>query len=141
LGGKDPAEYDLICSAHGLPVSIIKAGDPYEKQIEANLSALKIYLQEHGVRFRSVKLAYQSRVGKSAWLEPYLADVLRKPTNLKALLCPIAFTIDNSETLYELEIEYRHIAQKIGYEDFIVAPCFNDDDRFVDFIMEYIQSV
>jgi len=141
LGGKDPAEYDLICSAHGLPVSIIKAGDPYEKQIEANLSALKIYLQEHGVRFRSVKLAYQSKVGKSAWLEPNLADLLRKPTNLKALLCPIAFTIDNSETLYELEIEHRHIAQKIGYEDFIVAPCFNDDDRFVDFIMEYIQSV
>ncbi|HFS82783.1 MAG TPA: ferrochelatase [Epsilonproteobacteria bacterium] len=138
IEGKEPRAYDLILSAHGLPVSIIRAGDPYEKQIEANVSALKIYLKERGIIFRDVKLAYQSKVGSAAWLEPNLADLLRKPENLKVLIYPIAFTIDNSETLFELDIEHREIAEKIGYEDFIVAQCPNDDDRFVDFITEYV---
>ncbi len=136
IGEKDPGEYDLILSAHGLPMSIIKAGDPYEKQVEANVSAIKIYLKERGVTFRQIKLAYQSKVGSSAWLEPNLVDVLRNPDNMKVLIYPIAFTIDNSETLFELDIEHREIAEKIGYEDYIVAKCFNDSDSFVDLIIK-----
>ena len=123
IKGKESQEYDLILSAHGLPLSIIKSGDPYEKQIEANASALKIYLHERGVRFKKIKLAYQSKVGSSTWLTPNLADVLRNPTHMKVLIYPIAFTIDNSETLFELDIEHREIAEKIGYEDYIVASC------------------
>ena len=134
MKGRDTAEYDLILSAHGLPMSIIRAGDPYEKQIEANVSALKIYLKERGVEFRRITLAYQSKVGSSAWLEPNLADILRKPEHLKVLVYPLAFTIDNSETVYELDIEHREIAEKIGYESYIVAECLNDDDAFVEFI-------
>lgn len=140
IEGKDSKAYDLILSAHGLPVSIIKAGDPYEKQIEANASAIKIYLKERGVEFGSIKLAYQSKVGPAAWLEPNLADVLRKPSNLKVLIYPIAFTIDNSETEFELDIEHREIAQRMQYDDFIVAKCLNDDDQFVDFIIRHLNA-
>jgi len=140
IGNKDPREYDLILSAHGLPLSIIKAGDPYEKQVEANVSAIKIYLKERGIIFRQVRLAYQSKVGSSAWLEPNLVDVLRNPANMKVLIYPIAFTIDNSETLFELDIEHREIAKKIGYEDYIVAKCFNDSDSFVDLIAKRIDA-
>ena len=138
IEGKESQEYDLILSAHGLPLSIIKAGDPYEKQIEANVSALKVYLQERGVKFKTIKLAYQSKVGSAAWLTPNLADVLRNPTHMKVLIYSIAFTIDNSETLFELDIEHREIAEKIGYEDYIVAQCLNDDDLFVEFIAKSI---
>lgn len=141
IEGKESQEYDLILSAHGLPLSIIKAGDPYEKQIEANVSALKVYLRERGVKFKTIKLAYQSKVGSSAWLTPNLADLLRNPTHMKVLLYPIAFTIDNSETLFELDIEHREIAEKIGYEDYIVAECLNDSDQFVDFIVKRIHAL
>ncbi|MEA3492589.1 MAG: ferrochelatase [Campylobacterota bacterium] len=141
IEGRDPREYDLILSAHGLPVSIIKAGDPYEKQIEANVSALKIYLRERGVEFKQIKLAYQSKVGSSAWLEPNLADVLRNPSNRRVLIYPIAFTIDNSETDFELDIEHREIAQKLKYQEYIVAKCLNDSDKFVDMIVKYVDAV
>ena len=136
----DTLSYDLILSAHGLPLSIIEAGDPYEKEIMANVSAIKIYLYSKGIKFKNIKLAYQSKVGSSAWLEPNLADVLRKPTNLKVVIYPLAFTIDNSETVFELDIEHREIAQKIGYDDYIVVECMNDSDRFVEFISNYIKE-
>lgn len=141
IEGKESQEYDLIVSAHGLPLSIIKAGDPYEKQIEANVSALKVYLRERDIKFKTIKLAYQSKVGSAAWLTPNLADVLRNPTHMKVLIYPIAFTIDNSETLFELDIEHREIAEKIGYEDYIVAQCLNDDDLFVEFIAKSIRAL
>jgi len=138
---KESREYDLILSAHGLPLSIIKEGDPYEKQVEANVSALKIYLHERGVVFNSIKLAYQSKVGSSAWLEPNLVDILRNPRHRKVIIYPLAFTVDNSETVYELDIEHREIADKIKYEDYRVANCFNDDDGFVDLIVKRVEEV
>ena len=139
LDKEDSQEYDLLLSAHGLPMSIIKAGDPYEKQIVSTISALKIYLYERNIKFNNIKLAYQSKVGNNAWLEPNLADVLRNPTHRKVIIYPLAFTIDNSETLYELDIEHREIAQKLKYEDYRVAKCFNSDDAFVDLITKKIK--
>ena len=138
---KDTKEYDLLLSAHGLPMSIIKDGDPYEKQVEANVSALKIYLHERGIEFHDIKLVYQSKVGSSAWLEPNLIDVLRNPTHRRVLIYPLAFTIDNSETVFELDIEHREVADKLKYDDYIVAKCFNDDDAFVDLIIKKVSEV
>ncbi len=140
MEGRDTKEYDLLLSAHGLPMSIIKNGDPYEKQIEANVSALKIYLQSRGIEFHNIKLVYQSKVGNSAWLEPNLIDVLRNPTHRKVVIYPLAFTIDNSETIFELDIEHREIAEKIKYDDYIVSKCFNDDDAFVDLIVKKVNK-
>ncbi len=141
MEGTSTKEYDLLLSAHGLPLSIIRAGDPYEKQVEANVSALKIYLHERGMLFNRIKLVYQSKVGSSAWLEPNLIDVLRNPTNKKVIIYPLAFTIDNSETLYELDVEHREVAKKIKYQDYRVARCFNDDDAFAKFIAKRVRAV
>ena len=141
IKGKDTQEYDLLLSAHGLPVSIIQAGDPYQNQVEGNASAIKMYLHERGITFHDIKLVYQSKVGNADWLEPNLADVLRNPTHRKVLIFPIAFTIDNSETVFELDIEHREIAQKIKYDDYIVASCMNDFDRFVDLIIKRVKVV
>lgn len=141
LGDKDASEYELILSAHGLPVSIIEAGDPYQKQIEENCSLIADRLSQKGVRFKKLTLAYQSKVGNSAWLEPNLIDVLRNPDNLKVLIYPLSFTIDNSETLFELDIEHREIAEKIRYDDYIVAKCPNDDSDFAEFISNRIDEV
>ncbi len=138
LGDKKSEEYDLLLSAHGLPMSIIKAGDPYQNQVEGNVSAIRVYLHERGIKFKNIKLVYQSKVGNSAWLEPNLVDVLRNPYNRKVLIYPLAFTIDNSETVYELDIEHREIANKIKYNDYRVAKCFNDSDNFAEFIAKKV---
>jgi len=141
MEGKNTEEYDLLLSAHGLPLSIIKAGDPYQNQVERNVSAIKTYFAGKGVVFHDIKLVYQSKVGSSAWLEPNLVDVLRNPTHRKVLIYPLAFTLDNSETVFELDIEHREIAEKIKYEDYIVASCMNDSDKFTQFIVDKVSAV
>jgi len=141
MEGKDTEEYDLLLSAHGLPVSIIQEGDPYQNQVEGNASAIKVYLHERGVKFHDIKLVYQSKVGNDDWLEPNLVDVLRNPTHRKVVIFPIAFTVDNSETVFELDIEHREIAQKIKYDDYIVAKCMNSSDKFVDLIVDRVSKV
>jgi len=141
MEGKDTKEYDLLLSAHGLPLSIIKAGDPYQNQVEGNASAIKTYLAGKGIEFHEIKLVYQSKVGSSAWLEPNLVDVLRNPTHRKVLIYPLAFTLDNSETVFELDIEHREIADKIKYEDYVVAKCMNDSDKFVQLIVDRVNAV
>ncbi len=141
MEGKETEEYDLLLSAHGLPLSIIKAGDPYQNQVEGNASAIKIYLKERGIKFHDIKLVYQSKVGSSAWLEPNLVDVLRNPRHRKVVIFPLAFTLDNSETVFELDIEHREIAEKIKYDDYVVASCMNDSQKFVDLIVEKVKSV
>jgi len=140
IGKKNTTEYDLLLSAHGLPVSIVKSGDPYQRQVESNVSAIKTLLEVKGIFFKEVKLVYQSKVGPAAWLEPNLVDVLRHPTNRKVLIYPLAFTIDNSETRFELDIEHREIAEKIKYDDYIVAECMNNSDAFVNLITKYVSE-
>ncbi len=141
LGDKVAEDYDLILSAHGLPLSIIQAGDPYQEQVEKNVELIKKELSKRGIIFKNIKLAYQSKVGKSSWLEPNLSDMLRNPENLRVLIFPIAFTIDNSETIFELDIENRDIARKIGYEDYMVAKCPNDSDDFAEFVSAQIEAI
>ena len=141
MESRETKEYDLLLSAHGLPLSIIKAGDSYQNQVEGNASAIKTYLACKGIEFHDIKLVYQSKVGSSAWLEPNLVDVLRNPTHRKVLLYPLAFTVDNSETVFELDMEHREIAEKIKYEEYVVAKCFNDSDKFVELIVEKIKAI
>jgi len=141
MDGKDTKEYDLLLSAHGLPMSIIKNGDPYQIQVECNVSAIKIYLALKGIEFNNIKLVYQSKVGSSAWLEPNLVDVLRNPTNRKVLIYPLAFTIDNSETIFELDIEHREIAEKLKYNSYIVAKCMNSSEKFVELIVDRVENI
>jgi len=136
LENKDANEIKLIISAHGLPMSIINSGDPYQKEIEKNVELLKKQLIQDGLEFDEVELAYQSKVGNGSWLEPNLIDVLRNPTNLNVLIFPIAFTIDNSETIFELDIEHKDIAQKIGYKYYKVTKCPNSKEEFASFIVK-----
>lgn len=131
-------ELDLILSAHGLPLDIIEGGDPYEEQVEKNVIHIKKELKNRNIIFNNIILAYQSKVGGGAWLEPNLVDVLRAPRNLNVLIFPMAFTVDNSETIFELDIEHREIAQKIGYEKYLVAKCPNDSSKFANLISSLV---
>ena len=141
LGEKSASQFDLILSAHGLPVSIIKSGDPYQKHVEENVRQIEKCLRDKNIIFKNIKLAYQSKVGAGEWLEPSLAGVLRRPENMNVLIFPLAFSVDNSETIFELDIEHRDIADKIGYDEYLVSRCPNDGEDFASFIAEKCTSL
>jgi protoporphyrin/coproporphyrin ferrochelatase len=131
-------DFHLIFSAHGLPQKVVDNGDPYEKQINEHVEILKEKLTHYAVNFKSINLAYQSKVGPMKWLEPSLDDMLKNFKNEKVIIYPISFIIDNSETVFELDIEYREIAQEIGIKEYKVVPCVNNNDTFIEAIKEII---
>jgi len=138
---EDYGEYNLIFSAHGLPQKIVDSGDPYEKQINEHVEILSDILKEENIDFKSISLAYQSKVGPLKWLEPSLGEGLKKFKDQKVLIYPIAFLVDNSETDFELSIEYRQEAKQIGIKDYVVCKCLNDDEKFIKALKDIIKVV
>ncbi|ACZ12685.1 ferrochelatase [Sulfurospirillum deleyianum] len=134
LGKHDASNFELIFSAHSLPQKIIEKGDPYQREIELHVKILSELLVQQGIHFHGIHLAYQSKLGPLKWLEPSLEQKLSSLENKNALIVPIAFTIDNSETEFELSMEYAEVAHHLGYEHYLVAKCPNDDDAFVSAI-------
>lgn len=134
----DSKSYNLIFSAHGLPQKIVDAGDPYEKQVNEHVKILSNILDSKGIEFESISLAYQSKVGPMKWLTPSLEDRLKELEDKKVLIYPIAFIIDNSETKFELDIEYKEVAEGLGITDYKVVPCVNYSEGFVEVIEELI---
>ena len=129
------SQISLIFSAHSLPVKMITAGDPYEAQVEAHVKILKDLLAARGIKFKEIILAYQSRLGPVKWLQPNIADVLRNLKSKKALIFPIAFCVDNSETDFELDIFYKDQVRELGYEYYEVCKCPNSREDFAKFIL------
>nr|WP_315057541.1 ferrochelatase [uncultured Campylobacter sp.] len=129
------SQISLIFSAHSLPVKMIAAGDPYEAQVKTHVEILQDLLAARGIKFKEIILAYQSRLGPVKWLEPNIADVLRDLQSKKALIFPIAFCVDNSETDFELDIFYRASARELGYEYYEVCKCPNFREDFAKFIL------
>ena len=122
----------LIFSAHSLPLSHIKKGDVYEKHINAHLELLKNKLSPF---FDEILLGYQSRLGPVKWLEPNTSKLLSELKN-EALVYPLSFCIDCSESVFELELEYKKVATK----DYKVVPCPNDSKEFINFILGYLKN-
>lgn len=141
VGESEYRDFDIIFSAHGLPQKIIDAGDVYEKHVNRHVSILKEMMQQEEMEFHNVHLAYQSKVGRMQWLTPSLEEKLKTVRNRGVIIFPIAFTIDNSETDYELDIEYREIAQELGFKDYRVCKCPNDSDLFVDALAEVYKKM
>lgn len=138
LGDDDASKIDLIFSAHSLPQKVIDSGDLYEKHLNEHLEILKSNLNNCGLRFNSVSLAYQSRLGPVKWLGPNLSEVLPSLSSKRAMIYPISFCIDNSETDFELAIEYKHIADDNKFSYYKVVKALNDSDEFISFIAQNI---
>lgn len=141
LGTDDPNEFELVFSAHGLPQSIIDNGDDYQRHIKYNVYHARKALLEAGMHFHKTHLAYQSRLGPLEWIRPYLEDKLKNLKKKKVIIYPIAFTIDNSETEFELDVEYREVAEEIGFDEYRVAKAPNDHPSFVKCITNIYESM
>ncbi len=136
---EDETSYNLVFSAHGLPQKIVNAGDPYEKQMNEHVKILSEELQKRGKSFKSINLAYQSKVGPLKWLEPSLENMLKNFKNENVIIYPLSFIVDNSETVFELDIEYKEIAHEIGIKEYKVCSCVNDSDEFIEAIKDIIK--
>ncbi|MCF6309374.1 MAG: ferrochelatase [Sulfurimonas sp.] len=141
IGDTEYKDFDIIFSAHGLPQKIVDAGDVYQRHVEKHVDILKGMFKDEMMDFHEIHLAYQSKVGPMEWLKPSLDDKLSSIRNRGVIIFPLAFTIDNSETDFELEIEYREIAQEHGFKDYRVCRCPNDSDLFVDALEEIYQKM
>jgi ferrochelatase len=130
LPDPDPAHFELLFSAHGLPKKIVAEGDPYEQQIRATYDAVRTRLG-----WPHTTLCYQSRVGPLEWLRPYTDDVIREKAAAgvkQMLVYPIAFVSDHVETLFELGITYAELARSRGIDHYRVVPALNNHPRFVE---------
>ncbi len=132
-----PHEIDLIFSAHGVPVSIVKEGDPYQRQIEETVKLVC----ERGGWLSPHTLCYQSKVGPAQWLRPSLDDTLRILAFKKrrhVLVIPIAFLTEHIETLHEINIEARAEAAKLGFKRFEMMPALNDHPKFIKCLADLV---
>ena len=127
----DPDQVRIFFSAHGVPQSYVEeAGDPYQEEIE---ECTRLIMQTLN-RPNSYTLAYQSRVGPVEWLKPYTDDALQElgEQGVKELLVvPISFVSEHIETLQEIDIEYRELAEEAGIENFHRVPALNSHPQFI----------
>ena len=124
------ASAPIIFSAHGLPESYIRKGDPYLDEIRATVGAATRRL---GIKGRE-RLAFQSRLGRQKWLGPYTDEVLRELATAgerAVVVCPVAFTGEHIETLQEIDILYREQAQKQGIVHFARARTVGTHPAFI----------
>jgi ferrochelatase len=120
----------LLFSAHGLPLKIVRAGDPYPQEIESTAAAVARALARDGLDWQ---VCYQSRVGPLAWLGPSVEDELHRAgrDGVAVVVAPISFVSEHSETLVELDRDYRRLAEARGVPAYFRVPTVGTDRRFI----------
>ncbi len=126
----------ILFSAHGLPQVIVDRGDPYEFQVRRTADAITAVLAsdaEHDQAESDTLVCFQSRATPQKWLEPSTEHEIERAGRDKValLVVPIAFVSDHSETLVELDIEYRELAEKVGVPAYFRTPAQNSDPHFI----------
>ena len=130
-------DVNILFSAHGTPMKLVKQGDPYSHQIKKTVAAIV----KRGEFRQTHTLCYQSKVGPLKWLTPStpdtIADLASKGVR-HMLLVPVAFASDHLETLFELGIEYRRQARERGVIQYEVTEGLNDSPKFIDALSELV---
>ena len=132
VSGCDAARLRVLFSAHGLPRRIVQAGDPYPEQVDRTARAVVASL---GGRFGDLdwRVCYQSRVGPLEWIGPSTAaEVERGAREGKVLVvAPVSFVSEHAETLVELDMEYRALAERNGAPGFHRVPAVGTHGDFI----------
>ena len=136
---EERAQVHVLFSAHGVPVSIIKKGDPYEREVRATVQGVLARLPPN----QPWSLSWQSKVGPVKWLEPATADHL--PALAAAgvscvLVVPVAFVSEHIETLHEQRILLRGIAERAGIKRYEVANALNDCALYARALAQLVRS-
>jgi ferrochelatase len=134
---KDASEYRLLLSAHGLPKKTIEAGDPYQIQVKKTCAALVKTLDNENLDH---VVCYQSRVGPLEWIGPSTDDEIERAAkdHKNIIMVPVAFVSEHSETLVELDIEYKELADDAGISDYIRINTVGSGQKFIDGLSELV---
>ena len=128
---------DILFSAHGTPMKLVREGDPYSGHICKTVTAV----MERGGWTNPHHLCFQSKVGPQKWLTPStpttINELAKKGSKLM-LAVPIAFASDHLETLFEVGIEFRHEAEEKGVQQFEVTEGLNYSPKFIDALAQLV---
>lgn len=129
----------ILFSAHGLPKKVIRRGDPYQWQVECTAASVATAL---GAAASDWAVCYQSRVGPLEWIGPSTEDEVRRAgrDGVPVMVVPIAFVSEHSETLVELDIEYRHVAKQAGVPAYVRVPTVDAREAFIAGLARLVQD-
>ena len=129
--------FKLIFSAHGLPENKIKKGDPYQWHVEETVKKIMSQLKDKNLDYI---ISYQSRVGPLKWIGPFTDQEIIKNSKEKKgiIIVPVAFVSEHSETLVELDIEYKKLANKNGCTFYKRVPALGSDENFINGLAELV---
>lgn len=129
----------VLFSAHGLPKKVINRGDPYEAQVRLTARAVAMQL---GLGDGDWTVCFQSRVGPLKWIEPYTDDEIRRAgrDGVSIVLFPVAFVSEHSETLVELDIDYRRLAEQSGVSCYVRVPTVSTDPAFIGALADLVRA-
>lgn len=121
----------VLFSAHGLPQKVVDRGDPYPWQVKRTAEAL---VKALGIPDLDWVVCYQSKVGPMAWIGPATVDELKRAAadRQPVVVVPLAFVSEHSETLVELDIEYRSLALAWGVPAYVRVPAVGTAAEFID---------
>lgn len=130
----------VLFSAHGLPKKVVAGGDPYQIQVEKTASAIVAKL---GIADLDSVVCYQSRVGPLEWIGPYTEDEIARAGRDKVplVVVPLAFVSEHSETLVELDIEYRENAAHDGVPHYERVPTVSTHPAFIAGLAEIVRAL
>lgn len=131
----------ILFSAHGLPIEVIQDGDPYQHHVQQTILAIKSQLELLHPQIFAHE-CYQSKVGPKKWLTPsteHLIEELSKQDE-NIIVAPIAFVSEHSETLVELDIEYKEIAHRYGAKSYHRVATPDDDVCFIRSLAELVST-
>ncbi len=130
------SDFRFLFSAHGLPQKLIDAGDPYVFQVEKTTNKIVKNLAEilsKNPEEIDAKVCYQSKVGPLQWTSPSLDQEIKRAALDKKIpvIVPVSFVSDHSETLVELDLDYKEMAENLGIKKYIRVPALNADGNFI----------
>ena len=121
----------ILFSAHGLPKRVVDAGDPYQAQVEYTSNAV---VEHAGLQSMDWKVSYQSRVGPLEWIGPSTDTCIEEAgkEGKGLIVVPIAFVSEHSETLVELDVEYKELAETNGVPWYVRVPALGTQNDYVE---------
>jgi len=120
----------LLLSYHGLPLSNIKRGDPYEKECLATTGALRRLLgNQYGEIIHCYQSRFTNRFISKTWLAPHVQEVVidlaKSGYKRISIICP-SFITDCLETLVEIKVNLKRLFIANGGEELFYIPCLNE---------------
>jgi protoporphyrin/coproporphyrin ferrochelatase len=127
----DEGKPRVLFSAHGLPEKVINGGDPYQWQVEKTVASI---VQIMAVDELDWRVCYQSKVGPLSWIGPSTEEEIMKAGQSKTplVIVPVSFVSEHSETLVELDVDYRKLATEHGAPNYWRVPAIGTDPLFIE---------